>query len=163
MKVPRLVVESELQLPAYTTASATATPDLSHVCGLRHSHARPEPRLWPTPQPQPCRILTPRREARDRNPHPPGHESDLLLLSQDGNSCPRLSSGAAVRLSSGLQTSLCSGLGAPASKLPAVVAGRVLRLLDCKTRGPWFSLPPSQDLVAWFSSEGRLSLRSTSK
>ena len=35
MEVPRLGVESELQLPAYTTA--TATPDPSHVCDLHNS------------------------------------------------------------------------------------------------------------------------------
>jgi len=35
MEVPRLGVESELQLLAY--AIATATPDLSHVCNLHHS------------------------------------------------------------------------------------------------------------------------------
>ena len=35
MEVPRLGVESELQLPA--TAVATATPNLSHVCDLHHS------------------------------------------------------------------------------------------------------------------------------
>ena len=35
MEVPRLGVESELQLPAY--ARATATPDLSHVCIQHHS------------------------------------------------------------------------------------------------------------------------------
>ena len=34
MEVPRLGVELELQLPAYTIA--TATPDQSHVCGLNH-------------------------------------------------------------------------------------------------------------------------------
>ena len=33
--VPRLGVESELELPAYTTASATWDP--SHVCNLHHS------------------------------------------------------------------------------------------------------------------------------
>ena len=32
MEVPRLGTELELQLPAYTTA--TATPDPSHVCDL---------------------------------------------------------------------------------------------------------------------------------
>ena len=32
MEVPKLRVESELQLLAYTTA--TATPDLSHICNL---------------------------------------------------------------------------------------------------------------------------------
>ena len=35
MEVPRLGVESELWLPAYTTA--TAVPDLSHICDLYHS------------------------------------------------------------------------------------------------------------------------------
>ena len=35
MKVPRLEVESELKLPAYTTATATWDP--SCVCGLHHS------------------------------------------------------------------------------------------------------------------------------
>ena len=35
MEVPRLRVESELQLPAYVPA--TAMPDLSHVCDLHHS------------------------------------------------------------------------------------------------------------------------------
>ena len=35
MDVPRLWVESELQLPAYITA--TATQDPSHVCNLHHS------------------------------------------------------------------------------------------------------------------------------
>ena len=35
MEVPRLGVESELQLVAYTTA--TATPHLSCVCNLYHS------------------------------------------------------------------------------------------------------------------------------
>ena len=35
MEVPRPGVELELQLPAYTTA--TAVPDLSHVCDLHHS------------------------------------------------------------------------------------------------------------------------------
>ena len=35
MEVPRLEVEPELRLPAYTTA--TATPDPSHICDLHHS------------------------------------------------------------------------------------------------------------------------------
>ena len=35
MKVPRLGVESELQLLAYTTAIATW--DMSHICDLHHS------------------------------------------------------------------------------------------------------------------------------
>ena len=50
-KVPRLGVESELQLPAY--AAATATPDLSCVCDLHHSS-------------QQRQILNPLRDARDQ-------------------------------------------------------------------------------------------------
>ena len=37
MEVPRLGVELELQLLAYTIATATTTWDLSHVCDLHHS------------------------------------------------------------------------------------------------------------------------------
>ena len=50
MEVPRLGVQSELQLPAYTTAIATPGP--SRVYDLHHSHsnARSEPHLLPTPQ-----------------------------------------------------------------------------------------------------------------
>ena len=53
MEISRLRVESELQLPAYTTATAiaTATPDPSCLCNLYHS----------SPQQQ---ILNPLSEAR---------------------------------------------------------------------------------------------------
>ena len=51
MEVPRLGVKLELQLPAYTTA--TATWDLSHICNLDHSS-------WQ------CWILNPLSEARDQ-------------------------------------------------------------------------------------------------
>ena len=51
MEVPRLGVKSELQLPAYTTA--TATRDLSHISNLCCS-------LWQ------CQIFNPLSEARDR-------------------------------------------------------------------------------------------------
>ena len=51
MEVPRLGVQSEPPLLAYTTA--TATPDPSHVCHLHHSSRQ-------------CRILNPLSEARDR-------------------------------------------------------------------------------------------------
>ena len=50
-EVPRLGVELKLQLPTYTTA--TATPDPSHVCNLHHSS-------WQ------CRILSPLSKARNR-------------------------------------------------------------------------------------------------
>ena len=51
MEFPRLGVESELQLLAYATA--TATPDLSHICKLHWSSLQ----YW---------ILNPLREARDQ-------------------------------------------------------------------------------------------------
>ena len=51
MEVPRLGDDSELQLLAYSTA--TATPDLSHVCDLYHS----SPQCW---------TLNPMSEARDQ-------------------------------------------------------------------------------------------------
>ena len=51
MEVPRLGVESELELQAYTTAMATQ--DLSCICDLHHSS-------WQ------CRILNPLSKARDQ-------------------------------------------------------------------------------------------------
>ena len=51
MKVPRLGVESELQLPAYATA--TATQGLSCACDRHHSSRK-------------CLILNPLNEARDQ-------------------------------------------------------------------------------------------------
>ena len=55
MEVLRLGVQSEIQLLAYT--SATAMPDPSHGCDLHHS----------LPQ---CQILNLLSEARDRTPQP---------------------------------------------------------------------------------------------
>ena len=51
MEVPRLGVKLELQLPAYTTA--TATQDLSHVCDLHYSSEQHQ-------------ILNPLSKARDQ-------------------------------------------------------------------------------------------------
>ena len=56
MEIPRLRVESELQLPAYTTAG----PDLSSICDLDHSSWQ----HW---------ILNPLIKARDLNPHSHGY------------------------------------------------------------------------------------------
>ena len=50
VEVPRLGVESELQLLAYVTA--TAMQDLSRVCNLYHSSRQ-------------CRILNPLNDTRD--------------------------------------------------------------------------------------------------
>ena len=57
MDIPRLGVESELQLPAYTTA--TVTQDLSHVCNIHCSlrqHRILNP-LRPGTEPVSSRIL----------------------------------------------------------------------------------------------------------
>ena len=64
MEVPRLKVESELQPPAYATATPT---DPSCICDLHHSS-------WQ------CQILNPLSEARD--------QAHILMdtLSHDGNS-----------------------------------------------------------------------------
>ena len=51
IQVPRLGVQLELQLPAYTTA--TAMPYLSHACDLHHSSRQRQ-------------ILNPLGEARDQ-------------------------------------------------------------------------------------------------
>ena len=50
MEVPRLGVESELQLPAYTTA--TATQDQSHVCDPHYSSQQCR-MLWVRPRIEP--------------------------------------------------------------------------------------------------------------
>ena len=71
MEVPRLGVESELQLPAYTTA--TARSDLSFVFDLCHSSRQ----HW---------ILNPLSEAQGSNPQPHGSWSDSFLQCHDGNS-----------------------------------------------------------------------------
>ena len=53
MEVPSLGVESELKLLAYSTATATATRDLSCVCDLHHSSRQ-------------SRICNPLSKVRDR-------------------------------------------------------------------------------------------------
>ena len=58
MEVPRVGVEFQLQLQAYTTG--TSTPDLSGVCNLHCSS-------WQ------CWILSPLSKARDPKPHTHGH------------------------------------------------------------------------------------------
>ena len=71
MEVPRLGVESDLQLPAYATV--TATWDLSHICNLCCSL----PQRW---------ILNPLSEARDGTHIRMDTMSVLNLLSHSGNS-----------------------------------------------------------------------------
>ena len=71
VEVPRLGVESDLQPPAYATA--TETPDLSRIYDLHHSSRQ-------------CWILNPLRRARRLNLQPHGCKSDLFPLSHYGNS-----------------------------------------------------------------------------
>jgi len=71
MEVPRLTVESELHLPACTTA--TAIPDLSHICDLHHSS-------WPR------QILNPLSKARDGTSILMDASQVLNPLSHKGNS-----------------------------------------------------------------------------
>ena len=52
MEIPRLEIQWELQLPAYATATATATQDPSHICDLHHSSWQGQ-------------IVNPLRDARD--------------------------------------------------------------------------------------------------
>ena len=71
MEVPRLVVKSELQLPAYATATAMQNP--SHVCDLYHSS-------------QQHRIFNPLGEARDQTHVLMDTSRIRYLWSHDGNS-----------------------------------------------------------------------------
>ena len=71
MEVPRLGVKSELQLPAYTTATAKLG---SKLC------LGPTPELTATQDPQPT------EGGQGSNPHPYGYQSDLFPLRHNGNS-----------------------------------------------------------------------------
>ena len=71
MEVLRLGVESELQLPAYTTAIATWDP--SHIQDLHHSSLQ----QW---------ILNPLNEARDQTHILTDPSRVQTLLSRNGNS-----------------------------------------------------------------------------
>ena len=72
IEVPRLGVESELQLPVHITA--TAIPDLSHICDLHQSLRQ-------------CQIVVnPLSEARDRTGVHLDTSHVLNLLSHNGNS-----------------------------------------------------------------------------
>ena len=72
MEVPRVGVESELQLPAYSTATVTMDP--GHVCKLQPSLLQ-------------CQILNPLSEAKDRTHILTDTMSGVLnLLSHSGNS-----------------------------------------------------------------------------
>ena len=70
-EVPRLGVELELHLPAYTTA--TAMPDPSLICDLHHSL-------------QQHQVLNPRIEPRDRTCIPMDTSWVLNPLNRNGNS-----------------------------------------------------------------------------
>ena len=88
MEVPRLEVQLELQLPAYTTA--TATQDPSHVCNLHHSHSNSgsKPRLQPTPQLMATLDRSPTEQGQGSNLSPVDTSRVHLQLSHNG--IPRL-------------------------------------------------------------------------
>ena len=69
MEVPRVGVKTELQLPAYTTA--TATPD--HICKLPFSSGQ-------------CQILNPLSKARDQTSIFVDTSQVLNMLSHNRNS-----------------------------------------------------------------------------
>ena len=71
MEVPRLGIELELQLPAYTTA--TAVQDPNRICDLHHSSRQRQ-------------ILNPTDRGYGSNPKPHGSWSDSFPLRHDGNS-----------------------------------------------------------------------------
>ena len=75
MEVASLGVELELQLPAYTTATAMRDP--SHTCDLHHS-------LWQ------CGILNPLGKARDRTCNIVDTSQVLNPLSHNRNSFHRI-------------------------------------------------------------------------
>ena len=72
MEVPTLGVKSELQLPAYATATATATQDPSCICDLHHSSWKHQ-------------IPNPLSEARYRTHNFMNTSQVLNLLSHNGN------------------------------------------------------------------------------
>ena len=71
MEVPRLGVESELQMPAYATA--TVMPDPSHICNFHHSSRQHQ-------------ILNPLSETRDQTCILESTSQVPYLLSHSGNS-----------------------------------------------------------------------------
>ena len=83
MEVPRLGVKSELQPQAYTTA--TATPDLNHICNLHHN-VLPFQFCEISPHSlQQHQILNSLRGAKDRTHLLMDTSQVLNLLSPDGN------------------------------------------------------------------------------
>ena len=72
VEVPRIGVELELQLPAYTTATEIRDP--SELC------------LWPIPELMAMLDLQPTEWGQGWNLHPHGYQSDSFLLSHNGNS-----------------------------------------------------------------------------
>jgi len=112
MEVPRLGVESELQLPAYTTA--TATWDLNLVCHLYHSSRQ----LW---------ILNPLSKARDRTRH-------LTVPCRICFHCATMGT-PNIWILRGHQLLLC-GHGLPASEIQWIIFMCYLNEIPCRI-GHW--------------------------
>ena len=75
MKLPRLGVKSELQLPAYNTATATRDPSLMYNLHRNSwQHWIPDP------------LIKARDQTQGSTPHPHGKQSDSFLLNHNGNS-----------------------------------------------------------------------------
>ena len=127
MEVPRLGVERELQLPAYTTATVTRDP--SHVCNLHHSLRQ-------------HRILNPLSEARDRTRSSRRLCRVLDLLSHDENSSKTISMTATPatqysHLATGSGTTMYYLLGS--KQICSLLSGTV-KLLNCFC---WRPVPPA--------------------
>ena len=97
---PRLRVKSKLQLPAYTTA--TATRDLSGVCNLCHSS-------WQ------CWILNPLSKARDQT-------HNLMVPSRICFHCAMTGTPQIVVLSQSVHHACCQNPGAPLYPFPSCLA-----------------------------------------
>ena len=116
MEVSGIGAESELQLLASTTATATA--DLSCICNLHHS-------MWQ------CWILNPLSEARDRTHILMDTRQVLNPLNDHGNAVPpskghrSKGNGAGWMPGSSIHCvfTLCQALSAPSHSMPTAALG----------------------------------------
>ena len=120
MEVPRLGVELELKLPAYTRATAMLDPSL--ICDLHHSSRQ-------------RRILNPLSEARDQTCVLMDMSQVLNLLSHDGNSASALVPGTVgSRVQDSFSVLLIAVTPGPRTRLDP---WELLKntSMDCRTQG----------------------------